>query len=106
MNASIIVDKLLEADDPDSPEVNLERYAQVIGMKHAVADQFVLARFKKGVAAYIRWAHTDPEMGKMYDPADIRRLYRAKCFAQVMKILRQYESEPSFLSMTAQGYFT
>lgn len=106
MKAQVIVDSLLEADELDSPEANMERYAQAIGMKHAVAEQFILARFKKGVAAYIRWAHTDPEQGQMYDPADIRRIYRAKCFAQVLKVLRQYETEPSFLSMTAQGYFT
>lgn len=93
------------AADPDSPEANLERYAKAIGLKHAREDQFVLARFKKGVKAYIRWAHTDEEQGRTYDEADIRRINRAKCFAQVLRILRQYETEPKFLEMTAQGYF-
>lgn len=104
-DAHKIVNKLLETD-PDSPEANMERYAQAIGMKLARGDMFILARFKKGVKAYIRWAHAGDEQGASYDQADLRRIDRAKCFAQVLKILRQYETEPSFLSMVAQGYFT
>ncbi len=105
MKADAIVNKLLEAD-PDSPEANMERYAKAIGMEHAKQDRFILDRFKRGVKAYIRWAHTDDEQGRMYDEADIRRINRATCFAQVQRILVKYESEPNFLSMVADGYFT
>ena len=108
-----VVNALLEEEpvasagpDPDDPQHNLDRYAQAIGTAHAKNDRAVLDRFKRGAKAYIRWAHTDPEMGQMYDETDLRRISRATTFAQVQAVLANYETTPSFLSMVAQGYFT
>lgn len=107
-----IVDKLLEADgtpapsdDLDAPGENVERYMQAIGAQKDEDAKRVLDRFKKAARAYIRWAHTDEEMGQMYDNADLRRISKAASFEQVQQILAKYETTPSFLSMVSQGYF-
>lgn len=87
--------KLVEDDESD-----IERYIDALGR-----ETDALERFKRGVKAYIRWAHTDSDLGAVYDEADIRRISRATSFEQVVPILAKYETKPSFLSMVADGYF-
>jgi len=102
MNAIAIVYKLLEDGgvDPDSPEFNLDRYAQAIGLDRARDEADILQRFKAGVVAYIRWA-----VPGEYNPQDLRRISRAVSFEQVEQILQRYETDPSFLEMVSQGFF-
>ena len=103
-----VVDKLLEDDAPDpldAPEPNIERYAQDVAAKQEWREGQTIEQFKRGVKAYIKWAHTDEEQGVLYDPADLRKITRAKTFEEVQAILQQYETEPTFLTMVAMGYF-
>lgn len=106
MIALAIVDKLLEAGaDPDSPEMNMDRFMQAIGAEREAGEQAALLRFKRAVRGYIKWAHTDEEQGEMFDPDDLLRLRRAKTFEEAAAILAQYETQPSFMYMVSQGYF-
>jgi hypothetical protein len=105
--ANKIVDNLLEADVPpeDQPSEDLmNRYAEVV---KASPDMQAVPRFKAAVRRYIKWAHSDPDIGQIdYDPADLLALRRAKTFAEVEAILAKYDSpDVSFLRMISQGYF-
>ena len=70
-------------------------------------EQEILHRFKRGAVAYIRWIDPpDPDSGYAgFDVEDILRLRRAKTFQEAEAVLAAYDSDPSFLSMIAQGYF-
>lgn len=103
--AETVVNRLLEAD-PDDPQRVLAQYMQLVGQQQAAKAADVLQQFKRSVIAYIKWAHAGDEQGAGYDPDDLRRLRKAKTFAEAEAILAQYETEPSFLSMLGQGYFT
>ena len=104
MKANAIVNRLLETD-PDDPMLNFERFAKAIGAEADATEREILVRFKRAVRGYIKWCHTDDEQGKLYDDADLVALRKAKTFAEAEAILRQYESEPSFLYMVRSGYF-
>jgi len=95
----------MEAVDPDDPGMNLERYAQAMGMQRAAKEQEVLEKFKRSVRAYIKWANPRDEQFWGVDAEDLRALRRAKTFEEAQAILAKWESEPSFLSMIQQGYF-
>lgn len=120
MQAHCLVNQLLEntpsaaASPPeDKPELNMQRFVQAIGAAQDAAQQDVLPRFKAGVQAYIKWAHTDFDYDaggartpvRHYDQNDLKTIRRAKTFAEVEQILRKYEVDPPFLAMAAQGYF-
>lgn len=89
----------------DAPSENIERFMKIIGDENAKTEKQVLARFKRAVRGYIKWAHTDDEQGRLYDDDDLVLLKKVKTFAEAEKILAQYESEPSFLYMVRSGYF-
>lgn len=100
MNAKAIVDNLL-----DEPSDNFGRFLAAVGMEQDATERKVLARFKRAVRGYIKWAHTDEEQGAMYDPEDLVLLRKAETFAEAEAILAKYESSPSFLYMVRSGYF-
>ena len=58
MKAKDIVEALL---DPDDPAMNVERYAQAMGMQQAAKERDVLEKFKRSVRAYIKWANPREE---------------------------------------------
>jgi hypothetical protein len=70
-------------------------------------EQEILDRFKRSAIAYIRWIDPpDPGSGCAgFDMEDIRQLSQAKTFQEAEAVLAAYDSDPSFLSMIAQGYF-
>lgn len=105
MSAKTIVNSLLEDESADAPEVNIERFAKAIGAEAEATEREVLVRFKRAVRGYIKWCHAGDEQGQGYDDADLVTLRKAKTFAEAEAILRQYESEPSFLYMVRSGYF-
>ena len=89
----------------DAPSKNMERFVEIVGRENAKTKAQVLQRFKRAARAYIKWAHSGDEQGSGYDEDDLLKLKRAKTFEEAEAILGQYETEPSFLSMVAQGYF-
>lgn len=105
MKAKVIVAALLEAVDPDDPALNVERYAQAMGMERAAKDRDVLEKFKRSARAYIKWANPRDEQFSGVDEEDLRALRKAKTFEEAQAILAKWETEPSFLSMIEQGYF-
>lgn len=102
MKAKDIVEALL---DPDDPAMNVERYAQAMGMQQAAKERDVLEKFKRSVRAYIKWANPREEGFWGVPQEDLVALRRAKTFEEAQAILAKWESEPSFLSMIRQGYF-
>ena len=124
MKATVVVNSLLETDEqsvqaarrlqlrvgarndtvnPDDPALNIERFAQAIGMQYDEHDKQVLRRFKQAVKGYIRWVNDDT--GQTTDPADLKQLNQAKTFAEAEAILAKYSGEPTFLYMVRSGYF-
>lgn len=93
--------------DLDAPESNLDRYAKAIGAQADASALEILRHFRRSAIAYIKWANPrDAENGVWgWEDEDMAALRRAKTFAEAEAILAKYESEPSFLSMVAQGYF-
>jgi hypothetical protein len=103
--AATIVRHLLE-DETDDPDHFKDVYTDIYTDGMPVTPE-LLARFKRQVAAYIKWVDApDGDAGYMPDHrADFRRLRRATTFEQVQEILAKYDTTPSFLSMIQQGYF-
>ena len=102
------IERFLNAIDPrhaDNAKTNFDRYVAAMGLENYRQSQETLGRFKRSAALYIKWAHAGDEQGAGYDPADLRRLARAKTFEEAEAILAEYETDPSFLSMVSQGYF-
>ena len=78
-----------------------DRFATAIQAKRENGEQAVLRRFKRAVAAYIKWV-TD----NGHDPADLEILRRTATFDEAKQMLTKYEDpEVSFMSMVNQGYF-
>ncbi len=93
--------KIIEAETPKSVFKAFSKF------NAGRNEQEILYRFKRSAIAYIRWIDPpDPGSGYAgFDVEDIRRLARAKTFQEAEAVLAAYDSDPSFLSMIAQGYF-
>lgn len=105
MNPIAIVNSLLEDESADAPSLNFERFAKAIGAEADATEREILVRFKRAVRGYIKWVNPRGEGFYGVPPEDLAALKKAQTFAEAEAILRQYESEPSFLYMVRSGYF-
>ena len=108
MKAKAIVERLLEAVDPDAPDTNLERYVGDMyreAMEKARHDE-VLRKFKRSVRSYIKWVHEDDMEQRQELNQDLVSIAAMTTFDQVLAVLAKWEDpEARFLYMVQQGYF-
>jgi hypothetical protein len=96
--------KAREIIEAETPKSVFKAFSQFNAGRN---EQEVLERFKRSAVAYIQWIDPpDPDRGNPgFNVEDIWRLKRAKTFQEAEAVLAAYDSDPSFLSMIAQGYF-